>query len=193
MFGQTIDMTKYIVHKNIPTCERPKVVFVGGSSACPYLKEILKSEIDMEEIVSDINPDLIVAKGVALYAKMLEDGVAHAYVEDVTKRLCIEDASGRSITIIDSNTIVPCCNTIIVSNKEESDKLLLKLYQGDSIMARNNAYIGTLVYDYCEVMAPDEGVVEVTAEVSADGVISLAAYNILYGEMSEQKIELQSR
>ena len=50
VFGKTIHMTNFIINKNIPSCETPKIVFVGGSSNCPYLKEILKEEIEIEEI-----------------------------------------------------------------------------------------------------------------------------------------------
>lgn len=193
VFGKTIDMTNYIISKNVPACEKPKVVFVGGSASCPYLKEMLKAEISLEEVVSDINPDLIVAKGVAIYAKMLYEGKVESFIEDVTKRLCIEDANGRSLTIIDSNTIVPCRNTITVSNDKAGDKLRLKLYQGDSMVAKNNAYIGTLVYDYDRFVEANDGVVEVSVEVSPDGVISLTATDVLFGDESMQTIELQSR
>ena len=190
VFGKTIHMTNFIINKNIPSCETPKIVFVGGSSNCPYLKEILKEEIEIEEIESNINPDLIVAKGVAIYAELMNEGKVKGFIEDVTKRLCIEEASGKSITIIESNTIIPCKSTITVSNSEDCDTLRLKLYQGDSIVARNNSYIGTLVYDYGRVVNTKDGVVEVTVEVSNDGIILLSANEILFGEEYAQKITL---
>lgn len=193
VFGKTMDMTNFIVSKNIPSSERPKVVFIGGSSSCPYLKEMLKSEVDMEEVESDVNPDLIVAKGVALYAQLLQEGKATTYVEDVTKRLCIEDESGRGITVIDSNSIIPCRNSITVNNSKTGDELSLKLYQGDSIVAKNNDYVGTLVYDYGREVEQNEGVVEVTVEVSVDGVISLIANEVLFGDEFAQEIKLTAR
>ena len=69
----------------------------------------------------------------------------------------------------------------------------LKLYQGDSIVARNNSYIGTLVYDYGRVVNTKDGVVEVTVEVSNDGIILLSANEILFGEEYAQKITLTAR
>lgn len=193
VFGRTINMTNFIVNRNIPSCEKPKVVFVGGSSNCPYLKEMLKEEIEIEEIESDINSDLVVARGVAIYAEMMNQGKAKGFIEDVTKRLCIEEASGKSITIIESNTIIPCRSTITVSNSEDCDKLRLKLYQGDSIIAKNNSYIGTLIYDYGHIVNAQEGIVEVTVEVSADGIILLSANEILFGDEYIQKITLTAR
>lgn len=193
VFGKTISMTEAIISRNIPMCEVPKVVFVGGSSSCPFLKDILKKEIELEEIESDINPDLIVAKGVSIYAEMLNDGKAETYVEDVTKRLCIEDENGRGVTIIDSNSIIPCRNSITVSNSVTGDTLSLKLYQGDSIVAKNNDYIGTLVYDYGREVEKNDGIVEVTVEVSSDGVITLHANEVLFGDDYAQEIKLTAR
>lgn len=198
VFGRTIQMTSYLICRNIPADEDPKIIFVGGSSACPYLKELLKERLlyedgfNLDEIKSDVNPDLVVAKGVALYARMMYDGVAQDCVEDVTKRLCIEDSSGKSITIIDSNSIVPCRNTITVNNSEKSDRLCLKLYQGESLVAKKNDYIGTLEFDYGHEVAPDEGLVEVTVEVSSDGIISLTAEDVLSFGLA-QSVKLTAR
>lgn len=198
VFGRTIQMTSYLICKNIPSDEDPKIIFVGGSSACPYLRELLKEELlledglRLEEITSDVNPDLVVAKGVALYAKMMYDGVARDCVEDVTKRLCIEDSNGKSITIIDSNSIIPCRNTVTVNNSEKSDRLCLRLYQGDSLVAKKNDYIGTLEFDYGHEVAPDEGLVEVTVEVSNDGIISLTAEDVLSFGLA-QSVKLTAR
>lgn len=193
VFGRTILMTKNIISVNLPSYEKPKIVFVGGSSNCPYLKAMLKEEIEAEEIKCDISPDFVVAKGVALYAQLYYEGKIQGVVEDVTKRLCIEDNKGRSITIIESNSSVPCKASITVHNSTQADKLSLKLFQGDSMIAKNNEYIGTLVYKYGRAVLEHEGIVEVTVSVSADGVISLSAMEVLYGEDFRQSIELTAR
>lgn len=193
VFYETVVMTQNIIARNIPSCERPKIVFVGGSSNCPYLREMLLSEVDMEEVRSDSDPDYIVAKGVALYAEMLENGTANECVDDVTKRLCIEDDKGQSLTIIDSNTNVPCRNSIIVRNSREGNTLVLKLYQGDSIIATQNEYIGSMVYDFERKVEANEGLVEVTVDVARDGVIALSAMEVMFGESYRQTVQLTAR
>lgn len=197
VFGKTIEMTETIISKYIPSYESAKMVLVGGSAACPYLKQMLVKElwaegIELEIIPCVIDPDLIVAKGVALYAEMMNEGKAQELVEDVTKRLCLELVNGGTQTIIEENTIVPCKNRVTVSNSSECDYLELRLYQGDSLIAKNNAYIGTLRFEYGRVVAEDEGLVDVSVEVTGDGVVVLSASEVLFGDV-EQVIKLTAR
>lgn len=129
VFWETIVRTHYVINTNVPVSESPKIVFVGGSTSCPYLREMVLNELQLTEVTSDCEPDLIVAKGVAIYADMVEKGTAFSAVDDVTKRLCIEDKLGNSVTVIDTNAIVPAVGTIVCSNTDCSDKLKIKLYQ----------------------------------------------------------------
>ena len=191
VFGETIEMTQSIIGKNIVYGDTPKITFIGGSSNCPYLKEMLKEELELEEIPCDVNPDLIVAKGVALYADMVNKGTAFSIVSDVTKGVCIEDSLGKSIFLIEANTIVPCSGETTVRNSMTSSTLSLKIYQGDSIIAAHNDYAGTMVYEYGEEVEAGEGLVAVTAEVSIDGVITIKARDIYGLEEDEQIIHLR--
>lgn len=190
-FRETINLTEYVLKGNVPECERPKIVFVGGSTACPYLKEWVTKELGLEEFKCDINPDLLVAKGVALYAQLLEEGKVEQLVEDVTRRLCIEDRTGRAKTIIDKNSIIPIRSSIQVTNSVRSRYLELRLYQGDCLLAAENEYIGTLVYDYGEVVEEGQGYIEVEVKVDRNGIVTLKGIDILTG--LEQDITLTMR
>ena len=193
VFGSTITMTNYLVAKSISMAEKPKIVFVGGSAMCPYLREEVLKETGLEEVTTNVDKDLLVAKGVALYADMFQKGEVNSSVEDVTKRLCIKEVNGKSVTVIEANTMVPCKSSITVRNNKTDRYLNLRLYQGDSIIAENNAYIGTLVYDYGREVEAKEGVVEVFVEVQRDGVIKLSALESIYFDMEPMSIELLSR
>ena len=189
-FGDTISTTIQLIGKNIPASEQLKFVFVGGSTSCPYLRQMVQEEISMEIIDCDCKPDMVVAKGVALYAKLVEEGIANTYIEDVTKRLCIEDDTGMGITIVESNTIIPCRHERCVTNTKRDTKLALRLYQGAATFVQDNDYIGTLIYEYDHEMEAGEGVVQVVIEVSVDGVIVLKAYEPIYGEEAAEEIKL---
>lgn len=180
VFSRALEMTQYLIAKNIGTVDVPKIVFVGGSTFCPYLRDFILSNTQLEEIRSNTNPDLIVAKGAAFYAGWLDKGSVDSIVEDVTKRLSIQDSDGNTLTIIDDNSIIPCEGSIIVCNRKTSNKLRLPLYQGDSLLAQNNTYIGTLVYDYGREVEAGEGTVEVFASVTYNGIIELSAVETLY-------------
>lgn len=193
VFGKTIGMTKNIINRNLPVYETPKIVFVGGSTNCPYLKEILKREIDVEEFDCPTPPDYTVALGVVHYAKLLEEGKIEDFVTDVTKSICVEGSHGQSIEIVGQNTNVPCRCSTIVANMDKAKVLLLKLYQGNHVKAQSNEYVGTLEYKYEEEVEAGEGAVEITVEVTADGIIKLSAFEILYGEETRQSISLTAR
>lgn len=188
VFARTISLTRHILQANLDETESPRIVFAGGSTACPYLREWVCKETKLQAVECHEPPDYIVAKGVALYAEMLFNGTAVREVDDVTKRLSIEDNRGMSITVIEKNTTIPITETMTVSNSIRSDKLEIRLYQGDSITAASNDYIGTLVYNYDKVMEPEEGFVDISVTVDRDGRISLMGTDVL--TMQSQKIDL---
>ena len=188
VFAPTVKLTKQIIQMNLMETEKPKLVFVGGSTACPFLRAWVKEETGLESIPCDTQPDLIVAKGVALYAEMVENGTAEAEVEDVTKCLCIENEIGMAEVIIEKNTVIPVTEIRMFDNTEDTQFLNINLYQGDSILCSDNDYIGTLVYDYGEIRPAHTGIVEVEVTVDRNGRISLACTDITTNDT--QKVNL---
>lgn len=178
VFAPTVKLTKQIIQTNLMESEKPKLVFVGGSTACPFLKQWVKEETGLEDIPCDVQPDLIVAKGVALYAAMVENGTAETEVDDVTKCLCIENELGMAEVIIEKNTIIPVTEVKVFDNTEDTQYLNVNLYQGDSILCSENDYVGTLVYDYGEVRPAHTGIVEIEITVDRNGRISLSCTDI---------------
>lgn len=191
VFEPTVKLTKQIIKANLSDTENPKLVFVGGSTACPYLKQWVKEETGLDDIKCDTPPDLIVAKGVALYAEMVENGTADAEVDDVTKCLCIENDCGMADVIIEKNTIVPVTEIMTYDNSERTQFLNINLYQGDSILCADNDYIGTLVYDYGMVKEAHTGVVEIEVTVDRNGRISLACTDIVTNNTQEVQLVMK--
>ena len=64
----------------------------------------------------------------------------------------------------------------------------MNLYQGDGVMAVQNSYIGTLVYDYGQVMAKGTGVVDVEVRVDRNGHVTLLATDLTRNETQEIKL-----
>lgn len=191
VFAPTIKLTKQIIQTNLMDTDTPKLVFVGGSTACPFLRAWVEDEIGLDSLPCDIQPDYIVAKGVALYAKMVEDGVAEAEVDDVTKCLCIENEVGMAEVIIEKNTIIPTSEIKMFDVSKESRYLEVNLYQGDSLLCSENDYVGTLVYDYGEVRCPGDGIVEVEITVDHNGRISLSCTDIKNNNTQNVKLVMR--
>lgn len=188
IFQPTIDLTNKLIQTNLSDVEEPQLVFVGGSTACPYLRKWVQEETGLSAIECDTQPDYIVAKGVALYAEMVENGTAAQEVDDVTKCLCIENNIGMAEVIIEKNTIIPTSEVRIFDNTEDTQFLKINLYQGDSILCSENEYIGSLIYDYGSVRKAHTGIVEIEIMVDRNGRIHLECTDIL--NCSTQAVDL---
>lgn len=187
-FQPTIDLTLSVMRNSLMEFDKPRLLFVGGSTADKYLREWVKDELGLEEFKIDCNPSFIVARGVALYAKMVEDGRADVEINDVTDRLSIELASGITETIIEKNSVIPTSETHLICNDEDTRYINLNLYQGDGVMAVQNSYIGTLVYDYGQIMTKGTGVVDVEVRVDRNGHVTLLATDLTRNETQEIKL-----
>lgn len=191
VFSPTIKLVKRLIAMNLSDIDKPKLVFVGGSTACPYLKEWVEEELNLESYDSNDRPDFIVAKGVSEYAKMLEDGTAHTAVEDVTKTLSIEDETGMANVVIEPNTIVPVKSSRMFVNSDTSRYLHLNLYQGDSMVCAENDFIGEMIYDYGEVRQPGDGIVDLEISVDHNGIVKLVATDILTNESQQASLRVK--
>ena len=188
VFEPTITLCKTLI-ATLMGLEEPKILFVGGSTACPYLRKWVCKELQLEHIPLNIQPDYLVAKGVAKYAWLVDNG--YDIVQDVTKQLSIADSLGVAQMIIPQDTPLPAQGEILVSNPTTCRTLEVDLYQGDDCVANNNDYIGTLEFDYGMEMAAGEGIVNITVDVDVNGIVQLTGLNVYTG--AQQAIKLKVR
>lgn len=190
-FGKTISILANLIESKIPKGTEYKVVFVGGSThdayLCSYVLE--QSGISYANAEFDSSPDYTVALGVVKYATSIQNGFEDVEFRDVTKQLSIEDKDGKAVVIIPANTNIPCKKTKIVVNSDDTDTLRVKLYQGNSAIAKNNEYIGYLEYKYSDTIPAGLGDVEVTVSVDISGFITLEVEDIVnFGEKQFTKL-----
>lgn len=178
-FSDTITCMKKLLAAWIPSTERYDILLVGGSTHCPYLCEWIEEVTGQKPNELTYDPDRVVAQGAALYADLLERGVLHTQVSDVTKQLGIGLWDGTISVIVPANSKVPLSIEKMFTNNIEGDKLELDLYQGQGAMIQDNECIGTLIYDYGQVMAPRDGQVIVNLVIDSSGLITLTAKNLL--------------
>lgn len=178
-FADTITKTKKVIGESIPFGENYDILLVGGSTKCPYLREWVTKELGQAPVPLTYDPDRVVAQGAALYASLLESGEAEYMVSDVTNQLSIGLADGTVRTIIDKNSKIPVEETTFAVNNVASDKLRVKFYQGESLLAENNECIGELVYDYGEVKDALCGEVIIGISVEQSGVITFSCKELM--------------
>lgn len=187
-FAGTITEMKKVIAESLHYKDVFDLILVGGSTRCPYLREWITDSVGQEPVEVFYNPDLIVGLGASLYAKMVETGEAEEKVSDVTKPLSIGLSNGTVRNIIPKDSKIPITEKLLVTNPEDTDKLRIELYQGDSILAANNEGIGTLIYDYGKVMKTGESQLTITISVDTDGIITFKAKELL-GKEKTIKLE----
>lgn len=192
VFAKAILKTKAVLLESIPSDEPYDLVMVGGSTRCPYLRQWVAEELEHQPVPMTYDPDRIVALGATVYAQMVADGTAEVQVSDVTKALSISLHNGTSYVIIPRNSKVPVEETTVVTNPVETDELTVRLWQGDAVMAEDNEYIGSLVYNYGRVVPPEEGTVIVGIRVESDGSIYFSCRELL-GQSVEVKLHRVNR
>lgn len=190
-FEPTLTLTRQVISMNLMECDHPKLLFVGGSTADKYLREWVKEELQLEEFEFDCNPSFIVAKGVSLYAEMVENGRANVEISDVTNRLSIEMSTGVTETIIEKNSVIPITESYMLVNTEDTRYLNVNLYQGDCVMAIENSYIGTLAYDYGKEMPAGLGIVEIDVTVDRNGQVTIIGTDVARNQTQEIKLVMR--
>ena len=178
VFGRTISIVDSLLNKvDRSEC---KVVFVGGSTHDRYLcmYVIDKAGIDIMNVEFASSPDYTVAMGVIKYAHSLQENGETVELHDVTKQFSIEKRDGTSMVIIRANTAIPCSMRTVVSNSNDTDTLYLNVYQGNSVIARNNELIGCMEYKYNRMVKAGDGLVEVVMDVDAMGFLTVRAIDL---------------
>lgn len=178
-FAQTITCMTSLIHQWIPSTEVFDILLVGGSTHCPYLRDWIEETTGMKAADLDYSPDYVVGQGAALYADIFEKGGIGTSVSDVTKGLSIALYDGTCSTVVPHNSKVPLSMEKVFTNPTDATSLRLELYQGENIMAKDNDFIGSLVWDYDTLKPARTGQVIVKLTVDASGVITFEAGELL--------------
>ena len=129
------------------------VLLVGGASRMPVIGAVLLDELDMEPNRS-LDPDRVVALGAAVQQALcsrneavrdlvLTDVCPHSLGVEVTKLMSNQVDDGYFSPIIDRNTTVPVSRSQLYNTLHpDQDTILLKVYQGESRMVKENQKIG---------------------------------------------------
>lgn len=178
-FNETLTCMNKLIREWIPEDEVFDIYLVGGSTHCPFLQDWITEETGRRPAPLTYDPDRVVAQGAALYAHYVETGEVSYKVSDVTKALSIGLADGTVSNIIPMNSKVPLSIDKMFTNPVKASKIEVDLYQGESMFAKDNEKIGTLLWDFgCDVEAY-EGQIIVTVSVAANGTITFSAKELL--------------
>jgi molecular chaperone DnaK len=168
-----------------------EVILVGGMTRMPKVREVVESFFGAKPHTG-VNPDEVVAMGAAIQAGVLQGDVKDVLLLDVTPlSLGIETLGGVFTRMIDRNTTIPTKKTQTYSTAEDNQNAVtIKVYQGEREMAADNKLLGN--FDLIGIPPAPRGVpqIEVTFDIDANGIVSVAARD--KGTGKEQTIKIQA-
>lgn len=130
--------------------EIDQVILAGGSSKMPVVRQYIQSIAETRVAVDD-QPDESIALGVGLAAAIKERAgeIRDMVLSDICPfSLGMELYDGTFSPIIERNDTLPCSRSRLYSTARDfQDTMEFRIYQGESIMVRDNLLLGTLRLD----------------------------------------------
>lgn len=139
------------------------VILAGGSSKMPVVRHFVE-KIFNKKAVCGINPDECVAKGAGIVAgiKSRNEKIKDVILSDICPfSLGTELHDGSFSVIIERNEILPCSRSNFYTTfRDNQRKLNIRVYQGDSLVAKENLLITGL-----EIEIPPKPAGQIRVEV----------------------------
>jgi molecular chaperone DnaK len=183
--------TKALADAGISKDQVDEVILVGGMTRMPKVREVVEGFFGAKPHTG-VNPDEVVAMGAAIQAGVLQGDVKDVLLLDVTPlSLGIETLGGVFTRMIDRNTTIPTRKTQTYSTAEDNQNAVtIKVFQGEREMAADNKLLGN--FDLIGIPPAPRGVpqIEVTFDIDANGIVSVAAKD--KGTGKEQTIKIQA-
>jgi molecular chaperone DnaK len=192
------ELTKDLVERCIAVTERTlrdagvrpsqvaEVILVGGMTRMPRVQRAVK-EFFGREPCRGVHPDEVVALGAAIQAHALtspQSAGGEVLLLDVTpQNLGILVVGGYFQTVIPKNTTVPTSQTHLFTTVQDNQpSVRIAVLQGESERAIENELLGEFILDGIRPARRGEVEVDVTFDISADGIVGVAARDVGTGQ-----------
>lgn len=162
------------------------VVLVGGATRMPAIRRLVR-EVTGKDPHVGIDPERVVAVGAALQAGVLLGERTGLLLIDVTPlSLGIETQGGVMSRLIERNTTIPTRHSqIFTTAKDAQTSVEVHVLQGERPMAAQNRSLGFFELTGIMRMARGEPQIEVMFTIDADGIVHVAAQDLLTGAEQE--------
>jgi molecular chaperone DnaK len=195
---QLEELTKDLVERCIQVTERTlkdagvrpaqvgEVILVGGMTRMPRVQRAVK-EFFGREPSRGVHPEEVVALGAAIQAHALTEPAVKGedvLLLDVTpQNLGLMVVGGYFQTVIPKNTTVPTSQTHLFTTVQDNQtSVRIAVLQGASERAIDNELLGEFILDGIRPARRGEVSIEVTFEISADGIVGVSARDVDTGQ-----------
>jgi len=192
------DLTKDLVERCIAVTERTlkdagvrpnqvgEVLLVGGMTRMPRVQKAVK-DFFAREPCRGVHPEEVVALGAAIQAHALSAPQAQGsevLLLDVTpQNLGLMVVGGYFQTVIPKNTTVPTSQTHLFTTVQDNQtSVRIAVLQGASERAIDNELLGEFILDGIRPARRGEVEIEVTFDISADGIVGVSARDVATGQ-----------
>jgi len=188
---KTIEPCKTVLKSaGVKKTDIDEIILVGGSTRIPYVQQKVE-EFFGKKPNKKINPDESVAIGAAIQGGVLAGDVEDVLLLDVIPiSLGIETMGSVFTKLIDANTTIPTKKTETFSTASDNQPSVeIHVLQGERPMARDNKTLGRFHLDGIPPAPRGVPQIEVTFDVSADGILNVSAKD--KGTGKEQTIRIE--
>jgi molecular chaperone DnaK len=188
MCGDLIDRTIEICRQAIADAgvekeEIDEVVLVGGMTRMPRVQQAV-AEFFEREPSKGVHPDEVVALGAAIQGTALVDEKQQMILLDVTPHaLGIMTAGSLFEELIPQNTTVPTSRgKVFTTSRDNQTAVKILVMQGENASADANELLGEFTLTGLRRAPKGQVEIEVTFEINADGIVSVAARDLETGQ-----------